>query len=149
MPGTHKTGRVDIKRLVAENGGSERLAGAVPLVCAAGDVTMVNRQMLHGSFANTSPDLRISMTIGFHRYRSVLGAKAALRMEDDNVIYDAQRIRERAAVIQVAIDARHQHYPDETPFVYKPFAGQEDDYRFSPTTFERVVRDYTLKDLAI
>ena len=78
VPGTHKLGKVDIKAMVAENGGSDRLPDAVPLACEAGDVTMVNRQLLHASFANTSRDLRISMTFGFHRRSSVLGAKGAL-----------------------------------------------------------------------
>ncbi|MDP6563406.1 MAG: phytanoyl-CoA dioxygenase family protein [Alphaproteobacteria bacterium] len=148
MPGTHKDGHIDIKRLVRENGGSERLPGAVPLTCGAGDVTMVNRQALHGSFANTSPDLRISLTFGFHRRASVLGQKGALSMKSVDV-YDEQRIFDRSAVIAVAIDARRRHHPDETPFRYRPFAGLEDDYRMTEATFERVIRDYNLKDLAI
>ncbi len=148
VPGTHKLGRIDIKRRVADNGGSEQLPGAVPLTCAAGDVTMVNRQMLHGSFANTSEDLRISITFGFHRRTSVLGQSGALSV-DTSDHYDEARIHERAAVIAVAIDARAQHFPQETPFHYQPFDGQEDDYRFGEETFERVIRDYYMKDLAI
>ena len=46
MPGTHKQGKIDIKSLVKSNG-SERLAGAVPLFCNPGDVTITNRQALH------------------------------------------------------------------------------------------------------
>ncbi len=149
VPGTHKLGHIDIKRRVAGNGGDERLPGAVPLTCAAGDVTMVNRQMLHGSFANTSPDLRLSLTFGFHRRASVLGARAVLGVGDQEVRYDEQRIFERAAVIAVAIDARRQEHPEETPFLYKPFAGKEDDFRFCEATRESVLRDYNLKDLAI
>ena len=149
MPGTHKQGRVDIKRLVAENGGSEQLPGAMPLICSAGDVTIVNRQTLHGSFANTSPDLRISITFGFHRRKSVLGAKTALSMKVEGLAYDEQRIAERAAVIAVAIDARRQRYPQEKPFRYQPFAGREDAFRLNDETFEKVIRNYNLKDLAI
>lgn len=150
MPGTHKLGRADIKRMVAENGGSEQLPGAVPLICAAGDVTIVNRQTLHGSFANTSPDMRISITFGFHRRSSVLGAKAALSMQQyGDGTYDEQRIADRAAVIAVAIDARRQKYPAERPFLYRPFADRIDDFRFNDETFGRVLRDYCLKDLAI
>ncbi len=149
VPGTHKLGRVDIKQWVADNGGDERLPGAVPLTCAPGDVTMVNRQMVHGSFANTSPDLRVSITVGFHRRKSVIGAKAVLGVEEDGVTYDEQRIFDRSAVIAVAIDARRQQRPDETPFHYKPFAGREDAFRFNDATFERVIRDYNIKDLAI
>ncbi len=147
-PGTHKQGRADIKGLVAANGGSEQLPGAVPLVCEAGDVTLVNRQMLHGSFANTSPDIRISITFGFHRRSSVLGARGALSMAGDGV-YDEQRIFDRSAVIAVAIDARQQYYPHERRFHYQPFAGMVDAFRWNDATFERVIRDYNLKDLAI
>lgn len=148
VPGTHKLGRIDIKSLVAENGGSEQIPGAVPLLCAPGDATIANRQVLHGSFANTSPDLRVSLTFGFHRRSSVLGARGALSQTADEV-YDAQRIFERSSVIQIAIDARAQRYPDEQPFPYAPFAGREDEFRFSEVNFERVVRDYNLKDLSI
>ena len=63
--------------------------------------------------------------------------------------YDEQRIFERSAVIQVAIDSRHQHYPNERRYSYKPFAGLEDDFRFNDETFDRVIRDYNTKDLAI
>lgn len=149
IPGTHKKGKADIKAMVAANGGSEQLPGALPLICAPGDVTIVNRQTLHGSFANTSPDLRISITFGFHRRRSVLGARTALSVREEGVHYDAARIDRRAQVIQVAIDARHQHYPNEKPYHYKPFAGREDQFRFNDETFNRVIRDYNKFDLAV
>ncbi len=148
MPGTHKKGRLDIKAMVKENGGSEALPGAVPLICQPGDVTMVNRQTLHCSFANTSPDLRISLTFGFHRRASVLGARGKLGSNAGDV-YDEQRIFDRSAVIAVAIDARRQHFPEERPYAYQPFQGLEDEYRWNPATYEKVVRDYNLKDLGI
>ena len=148
VPGTHKGGRIDIKRRVAGNGGDEKFPDAVPLICGPGDVTAVNRQMLHGSFANTSPDKRISITMGFHRRRSVLGQRGKLSMKAEDV-YDEQRIFERAAVIQVAIDARRQRFPDETPFRYRPFDGLEERFRYNDETFERVIRDYNTRDLAI
>ena len=148
VPGTHKRGKLDIKAMVAANGGSERLPDAVPLICRPGDVTMVNRQTLHCSFANTSPDLRISLTYGFHRRASVLGATGKLGSTETE-IYDEQRIFERSSVIAVAIDARRQHFLDEEPYVYQPFAGLEDDYRWNAETYEQVIRDYNLKDLGI
>lgn len=149
VPGSHKLGKIDIKKRVADNGGDDRLPDAVPLICNAGDVTMVNRQCLHGSFANSSPDIRISLTFGFHRRRSVLGAKAGLSMTNQNVVYDEQRIEERSAVIPVAIDARHQKYPEEAPFQYMPFAGREDAFRCNEATMRSVIKDYNTKDLAI
>jgi hypothetical protein len=148
MPGTHKQGRVDIRARVAANGGRDHLPGAIPLTCKAGDVTVVNRQLLHCSFANTSPDIRVSMTFGFHRRTSVLGAHGGLTQKDVE-IFDEQRVFDRSGVIAVAIDARQQHYPDEGRYVYQPFAGLEDDFRFSDETWERVIRDYNLKDLSI
>ncbi len=149
VPGSHKQGRADIKRIVAENGGSDQIPGAMPLVCQAGDVTVVNRQMLHGSFANSSPDMRMSVTFGFHRRRSVLGQIPALAMAGDRQPMDEGRVERRSAVVQVAIDARRQHFPDEQPFAYQPFAGREDEFRFNEATCERVIRDYNLYDLAI
>jgi hypothetical protein len=148
VPGTHKLGRIDIKALIADNQGNEQLPGALPLLCDPGDVTVVNRQMLHASFANTSPDQRISIIFGFHRRASVLGARGALSQSSSQV-YDEERIFERASVIQLAIDARTQKYPEEEPFCYQPFRGQEEAFRFNDETFERYIRDYNLKDLSI
>jgi len=155
VPGTHKTGRVDIKQLVADNGGSDRLPQAVPLLCEPGDVTVVNRQLVHGSFANTSEDIRVSVTFGFHRRASVLGVRGKLSIKPDDLswsegdVYDEKRIDDRSAVIAVAIDARHQHRSDEVPFRYQPFAGREHETRFGPENFERYIRDYNTRDLAI
>ena len=148
LPGTHKNGRIDIKTLIAENGGSEQLPGAVPLLCQPGDVTIANRQLLHGSFANSSPDMRISMTFGFHRYTSVLGARGALSQSASEV-YDAQRIFDRAAVIQLAIDARQQFYPEESAYKYHHFLGKEEQFRMNPENEARYLKDYVLRDLSI
>lgn len=148
VPGSHKEGRVDIKGLIAENDGSELLPTAIPLTCNAGDVTIANRQILHCSFANTSPNIRVAMTFGFHRRRSVVGAKGALTQKKSDV-YDEKRVFERSRVIAVAIDARAQHYPNEPRYIYQPFVGLEDEFRWSPETYERVIKDYNLQDLSI
>lgn len=149
VPGTHKTGKADIKRRVADNGGSDALPDAIPLLCDAGDVTIVNRQTLHGSFANSSPDMRMSITFGFHRRRAVLGQMPALSMKGQPEPMDEARIERRSSVVAVAIDARRRHFPDERPFRYLPFAGREDRFRFTDETFDRVIRDYNLFDLSI
>lgn len=147
VPGTHKAGKLDIKQLVESNG-SEQLADAVPLHAKAGDVTIVNRQALHCSFANISTDQRISLTFGFHRRSSVLGAQGALS-ESENVVYDEQRIDERSQVIGVAIDARSQYYSEETAFRYLPLVGREQELTYDPGNWEKIVKDYNLKDLSI
>jgi len=155
VPGSHAEGRIDIVSRVAENGGSDRLPDAVPLLTEAGDVTIVSRQMLHGSFANTSPDPRVSITFGFYPHSSVLGVAGGLNITlDENKggrvkVYDEEHIRRRSAVVQVALDARHQARPNERRYRYAPFADIEDEYRYGPETIESVLRDYTLYDIAI
>ncbi|MFV0258051.1 MAG: phytanoyl-CoA dioxygenase family protein [Acidimicrobiales bacterium] len=152
VPGSHRLGRIDIRERVAANGGSDLLPDAIPLFCEAGDVTIVNRQMLHASFANSSPDPRISLTFGFHRRSSVLGAPAALRLkptEPDGVVYDEERISRRSSVIPLAVDARRQHHPGEDRFVYQPLADRVDEFRYDEATADAVLRDYNLNDLAI
>jgi hypothetical protein len=78
----------------------------------------------------------------------VLGARGALSQSAAEV-YDEQRIFERSSVIPIAIDARSQYFFDENPYVYQPFAGREDEFRFNEANFEQVVLDYNLKDLSI
>ncbi len=147
MPGTHKLGRLNIGELI-ENHGSERLPGAVPLTCNPGDVTIVNRQMLHCSFANISKDPRISMTFGFHRRKSVLGQRGALSQKSE-VVYDEARIHRRSGVVALAIDARHQARPEETSFRYQPFEYLSHDFHYDPATFDEQIRDYFFDDLSI
>ena len=149
IPGSHHNGRADIRTMIADNGGSELLPGAIPLTCNPGDATIVNRQVLHCSFANTSKDQRISMTFGFHRYKSVLGQKGALSQSKEQPVYDAQRIDDRSSVIQVAIDARHQYYTDEERFDYQPFSDRQDSFRWNDAIYKQVIKDYNLKDLSI
>lgn len=149
VPGSHKLGRIDIRKMVADNNHSDRLPDAVPLLCEPGDVTIANRQILHGSFPNTSPDLRVSLTFGFHKRASVLGVGAleSNSLKESSRIYDAEFIGSRARIIELAIDARSQHFPAEKRFRYQPFLGQT--VRFDPAKFDDDIRDYNLKDLAI
>src|SRR5689334_23365916 len=146
VPGSHKQGRIDIKKLVAETG-SERLPTAVPIVCAPGDVAMTNRQALHGSFANTSPDWRVTVNFGFHRRKSVLGVQAG-GIHNAVATYDAERIRERARLIGYAIDARRQRFPDEASFVYRPHAEEGLSYRWDGAA-KAAIKDYNLLDFSI
>ncbi len=154
VPGSHAEGRIDIAARVAANGAGERLPDAIPLVTAAGDVTIVSRQMLHGSFPNASPDPRVSMTFGFYPRSSVLGVAGGLNIDLDNEnggkkVYDEAHIRRRSAVVQVALDARHQARPHERRYHYAPFADVEDQYRYGPKTIESVLSDYTRYDIAL
>jgi hypothetical protein len=144
MPGSHKQGRIDIQALVAK-AGSERLPEAVPMICKPGDVAITNRQALHGSFANTSRDWRVTVNFGFHRRRSVLGVEAG-GVHNARAVYDAQRIAQRARLIGYAVDARRRRFPDETPYAYAPQAGEI--YRWDAEA-KAGIKDYNLLDLSI
>lgn len=146
VPGSHKRNRVDIKAMCAA-AGSDRLPDAVPIVCAPGDVAITNRQAVHGSFANTSADWRITLNLGFHRRRSVLGVTGG-GIHAAPAVFDEARIRERARVIGYGIDARRQRYPHETPFVYRPHAETGLGYRWDDAA-RATMKDYNRLDLSI
>ncbi len=148
LPGSHKLGKLDIVQMVADNNGSDRLPGAVPMVCDPGDIVISNRQLLHASFPNDSPHKRVTFNFGFHRRSSVLNAR---RKGQDNpdLVYDEELVIQRSRMIALAIDARSQRYPDEPRYVYKPLAGQEDSNRLSETTRESILNNRSLVNLSI
>jgi hypothetical protein len=116
-------------------------------VCEPGDVAIVSRQAVHGSFANTSPDVRVTINFGFHRRRSVLGVKSG-GVHNPICVYDEAYIRERSRLVMLAIDARRQRFPGERPFVYRPLAAEADRYRWTPET-QAGLKDYNVQDLGI
>jgi hypothetical protein len=144
VPGSHKRGKADIKAMVAA-AGTERLPDAVPMICRPGDVGITNRQAVYGSFANTSRDWRVTVNFGFHRRKSVLGVRGG-GVHNEAAVYDAERIRQRARVIGYAIDARRRRFPDETPYVYAPHAGETWAWDAEAKTG---MKDYNLLDLSI
>ena len=146
VPGSHKLGKIDIKRWVAA-AGTERLPEAVPIIAKPGDVALTNRQALHGSFANTSKDWRVTVNMGFHRRGSVLGVEGG-GVHNARGVYDEARIAERAKMIGYGIDARRQRFPDETPFVYRPHAEAGLSYAWTEAS-KPTIKDYNLLDLSI
>jgi len=146
VPGSHRMGKCDIKGMIAE-AGTERLPQAVPMLCAPGDVAISNRQVIHGSFANTSADWRVTFNFGFHRNRSVLGA-TAFGIDGKPATYDAERIRKRSEAIGYGIAARHMRFPEEETYVYRPLAdaGQHFGAAKDPRA---EIRDYNLLDLIL
>jgi len=146
VPGSHKLGKIDIKAKAAE-AGSDRLPDAVPLLCNPGDVAICNRQLLHGSFANTSPDWRVTINFGFHRRKSVLGVQGG-GVHNAPAVYDAERIRKRSRLIGYAIDSRHKRFPGETPYTYKPHADSGERFNWNDET-RAELKGYNLLDLSI
>jgi hypothetical protein len=146
LPGTHKLGKLDISELVAQSG-SERLEGAVPIVCAPGDVAICNRQLLHGSFPNCGFEPRVTVNFGFHRRSSVLGVDGG-GVHSTSQTFDEEIIARRSRTIGYAIEARRQRFPEETPYAYAPFEGDESHYVWNEKTFADL-RDYNIDDLSI
>ena len=146
QPGSHKLGRIDIRKLV-EDAGSERIEGAVPIVCNAGDVVICNRQLVHGSFPNSGFEPRVTVNFGFHRRSSVLGIMGA-GIHSQAEVYDADVIEHRSRVIGYAIDARKQRFPEEESYQYRPFAESGKDYTWNDEA-RAGLKDYNLHDLSI
>jgi len=146
VPGTHKLGKIDIKDRV-KKAGTERLPDAVPIVCRPGDVAITNRQALHGSFANTSSDKRVTLNYGFHKKSSVLNVLGG-GLHGSPKVYDEKHIKERSRLIQYAISARSQKYPNEIPYIYKPLEKYKNKYIWNDQA-RNDIRDYSLMDISI
>ncbi len=147
LPGSHRLRRVDIRQMVAESG-SDRLKDAVPMLCNAGDTIVTNRQLVHGSFANSSPDRRITLNAGFFPRQRVLGVTTR-RLNGVVETYTQERIDERCRILQLAIDARARRFPREQPYVYAPLAGREDDSRWNEDNRESLLKNYNQHDMFI
>lgn len=146
VPGTHVQGKLDIKQMV-EEAGSDRLLDAVPLICAPGDVAIANRQVIHGSFANTSDQFRITFNTGFHRRKSVLNVRSG-GVHSPVTDYTDEYIRSRSRLIQFGIEARKVRFPDEVPYRYEPFAESADEFKWSSGRMSEL-KDYNQQDLGI
>ena len=119
VPGAHKWGKVDIKELV-RNSSSEYLDGALPLLCRPGDVAIVNRQIVHGSFPNQSNQPRYTFVFGFHRRSSVAGIQGWAREP-----YSEDYLRTSSRIIPLAVAARHKRYPEEDSYEHQLFADAD------------------------
>lgn len=147
LPGSHKLGKVDFRQK-AQDAGSDRIEGAVPLLCEAGDAFILNRQMAHGSFANTSTERRVTLNAGFFPRKRVQDMTVE-HLDGRVVTFDDAHIHERSRMIAIGIDARHQHFPDESPYRYEPLADEADENRWNEVTRETVVTNYNLRDMYI
>jgi len=108
IPGSHKKGRINLPALIEKHG--ERLPDAVPMPAEPGDLVIHSRNLVHGSFPNTSPDLRITVYFGFHARTTV------------EHIYAPEHIHKREAIIPHCIHERKSSglYANETPYTYRP-----------------------------
>lgn len=146
IPGTHKEARADIVKLVTD-AGTERLPQAVPIICNPGDVVINNRQIVHGSFANTGFETRVTVNFGFHRRSSILNVHGA-GIHAEAATFDDAFIKERSRVIGLAIEARKQRFPNEVSYNYAPQAAEQDSIVYDAAA-QAALLDYNLMDLSI
>ena len=146
IPSSHKLGKVDIKSMCVE-GEADRIPGAVPILCNPGDVAMTSRQIVHGSFANTSSQPRVTVNFGFHKRSSVLNVETK-NFDNEPIIYDEEFIRKRSRVIGYAINARNDKFPGETPYIYQPFKDDMESYQWDAKALEGL-QDYNTTDIFI
>ena len=146
LPGSHRLGKVDIRARLAGTE-SDRLPGAVPILCGAGDVSICNRQAVHGSFPNCSADRRWSITYGFLPRDRVVGVTTK-KLDGSLRTYDDRWVSERAGMIPLAVDARRQRYPDERNYRYQPTLGLEAENMWNEQARERI-KTYHLQNVHI
>ena len=113
IPGSHLKGQIDIEKEIEQHG--QRLPNAIPVATEPGDVVLHSRNLIHGSFPNTSPDLRVTVYFGFH-------ARATVQN-----VYPPDHIAKREAVIPLCIQSRKNSglFPNETPYTYQPQASSD------------------------
>ena len=122
VPGSHRHWRL-------AGGGkfpsiTDQIPEAVPVTMSPGDCMLVSRSSLHGSYANKTPERRMTLLLGYHKRDSAIGAEttnvhAFIRTGGPEwVKYDEERVLRRSRMIPLAIDARRQRYPDEEPYEY-------------------------------
>ena len=120
----------------------------LPDVGCRGQVVMLtvrNRQLLHGSFANTSDKWRVTVNMGCLPRQSVIGVRGG-GIVSAEMTYDEEHIEKRSRAIAYAIDARRQKYPGEEPFAYAPFAGHNIVWdQEARETFH----DYSVMDMSV
>ena len=92
IPKSHRWGQANLKSMVEKHG--PQLPDSIPVPVKAGDVIVHDRNLIHGSFTNTSPDLRITVYFGYHRRDTVVD------------VFTPKHIRQREQAIWLAVQHR-------------------------------------------
>ena len=84
------------------------LPGSLPLLASPGDISVHDRNFIHGSLPNTSSDPRVTIYFGYHKLASV------------DAIHDPDHIKRRAQTINLCILERQnsEKYDFEVPYTY-------------------------------
>ena len=63
-------------------------------------------------------------------------------------VYDEARVKKRSSIICKAIAARQQKFPNEKPYLYKPFEGETEMFKWDENA-KADMHDYNLLDFSI
>ena len=119
VPGSQRTQK-DIATLTRDRGAM--LPGAVPVPVNPGDAIVHSRNVVHGSFPNTSDTTRCTLYFGFHPHASVAS------------YHDEESIRDRQRQIPLAVALRSATKPDEQPFRYRGLPHDDPVMQFCDRT---------------
>ena len=128
-----------ISTVIAE-AGTIYLPDAVPMVQAPGDVVISNRQLLHGSFANTSDQWRVTVNMGCPPRRRCSACVAAASLAE--MTYDEAHIEKRSRAIAYAI-APAGKSTLMSSLRYEPLVGT------SVGSDAREAHDYSVMDMSV
>ncbi len=147
IPGSHKLGKVNIPALVEESG-SDRFEDAVPMLCQGGEMIIMNRQIVHGSYANSSPARRVTMNAGFFPRKRILNVTTE-RLTGEVDTYTEERIAERSRIIPLAVNARQKQHPEEVPYQYAPLLHSKEDLTWNEENRQSILYNYNRQDMYI
>ena len=136
IPKSHRWGQVNLKSMVEKHG--QQLPNSIPVPVDAGDIIVHDRNLIHGSFVNTSSDLRITVYFGYHRRDTIVD------------VFTPEHIHQRAQVIHLAIQHRTESNLVMSEEVGLPMTTNEKPFslnqcqpeisRFSPAEKAEILR---------
>ena len=92
------------------------------------------------------PDSTALSEVSFERYATVLEKGADAEVEEWAFVLPTDGSGADDLIVRGG--GFRQRFPDEQPYVYQPFAGHEDEYRWSPELMA-TLKDYNLQDIGI
>ena len=106
-----------------------------------------NHQLVHSSFVNTRFETRVTMNFGFHRRSSVLNVHGA-GIHAEAIKFDDEFARHRSRLIDLAMQAKKQRFPNRRPFQYGPDKTAKNNPVWDSQSMASLT-DYNLMDLSI
>ena len=147
LPGSHQLGKADIKKLVAD---AAPTASRAPCRCCATRATRSSPTA--SSCTARSPTARPTGASRSTRASSRASACSSVttrRLNGEVETYDQARIDERSRILQIAIDARRQRFPQETATSTGRWPATRTRTAGTRRRARRVLKNYNQRDMFI